>query len=131
MAAKIDLGPHGKTVAANILRIRTETNLGYAELVRRLAEQGNTIAPQGLRRIEREERRVDIDDLIHIATALKVTPKDLLTPPPTKPTTRDTIIAVLNEHIPRNNSVLNSIDTHALADDICEALHLDGQAPTP
>ncbi|OZD57579.1 hypothetical protein CH263_25650 [Rhodococcus sp. 06-1059B-a] len=80
MAQQVDLGETGKTVAGNIKRIREEQNLGYAELVRRLAELGNVIAPQGLRRIERCERRVDADDLVCLATVLNVSPSTLLAP---------------------------------------------------
>lgn len=80
MAQQVDLGKTGKTVASNIKRFREEQNLGYAELVRRLGELGNVIAPQGLRRIERCERRVDADDLVCIATVLNVSPATLLTP---------------------------------------------------
>ena len=80
MPQQVDLGETGKTVARNIKRIREEQNLQYAELVRRLEALGNTIAPQGLRRIERRERRVDVDDLVCIATVLNVSPATLLTP---------------------------------------------------
>lgn len=61
----------------------------------------------------------------------RLTPEHL-TPTPkhrrTTKTTRDTIIETINGWVPAHDRHIN---IHGLADDICEALHLDGQAPTP
>ena len=51
-----------------------------AELSRQLAEMGRQIPPLGLRRIESEDRRVDVDDLVALALALGVSPITLLMP---------------------------------------------------
>lgn len=77
---KIDLGPTGVTVAHNIRRLREAQRLGYTELSRMLSDLGWEIAPLGLRRIEQEARRVDVDDLLALATALGVPPTTLLMP---------------------------------------------------
>jgi hypothetical protein len=75
---KIDLAYFGTVVADNVRRYRGETT--YAELSRRLTELGRPIAPLGLRHIEADNRRVDVDDLVFLAVALDVAPLALLTP---------------------------------------------------
>lgn len=77
---KNPLGPSGDTVRANVLRYRNRMNLGYADLARRLEALGRPIPVLGLSRIERGERRVDIDDLMALAVALGVSPTSLLLP---------------------------------------------------
>lgn len=64
----------------NIKRIREGQRLTYVELVERLASIGRPIPILGLRRIERGERRVDLDDLLALAKALRVNPVDLMVP---------------------------------------------------
>lgn len=75
------LAATGKTVSANVRRLREANNLGYAELARRLKATGRSIPELGLRRIEEAERRVDADDLMALAVALDVSPLTLLMPP--------------------------------------------------
>jgi transcriptional regulator with XRE-family HTH domain len=77
---RIDLGPIGVAVAANIERLIESQNLSYAQLSRRLKKLGRTIAPLGLTRIRDLQRRVDVDDLIALALALGVSPTTLLLP---------------------------------------------------
>jgi hypothetical protein len=77
---RIDLGPIGVAVAANIEGLRESRNLSYAELSRRLDERGRPIAPLGLTRIRDHQRRVDVDDLVALALALDVSPATLLLP---------------------------------------------------
>lgn len=67
---KQDIGFRGRLVADNIKAVRTAKSITYAELSRRLEKLRHRIPPLGLRRIERHERRVDIDDLFYIAEAL-------------------------------------------------------------
>ena len=74
------MGPAGKVLAANISRIRKFRGLTFAELSARTDEIGNPIAILGLRRIERGERRVDFDDLLTLAVALRTAPVDLMSP---------------------------------------------------
>ncbi len=52
--------------------------LSYAGLSRRLT--GHPIPELGLRRIEKGERRVDVDDLLALYLVLEITPVDLLVP---------------------------------------------------
>lgn len=77
---KNPLGPTGDTVRENVLRYRTRLNLGYADLARRLEALGRPIPVLGLSRIERGERRIDVDDLMALAVALGVSPTSLLLP---------------------------------------------------
>lgn len=77
---KTPLGPAGETLRENVKRIREGQRLTYVELSERLAAIGRSIPVLGLRRIERGERRVDVDDLLALAYALGVPPVDLLVP---------------------------------------------------
>ena len=74
------LAATGETVRFNVRRLREASNLGYAELARRLKANGRGIPELGLRRIEEGERRVDADDLVALAVALDVSPITLLMP---------------------------------------------------
>jgi transcriptional regulator with XRE-family HTH domain len=74
------VGPAGRVLAANIQRIRKRKKLTFAEVSARTEEIGQPIAVLGLRRIERGERRVDFDDLLCLARALRVAPVDLMVP---------------------------------------------------
>lgn len=75
---KNPLGPSGQLVASNVKRLRTEQRITYAELSRKLSDMGRPIPTLGLSRIESEERRIDVDDLIAISIALDVSPITLL-----------------------------------------------------
>ncbi|MFF3326107.1 helix-turn-helix domain-containing protein [Streptomyces sp. NPDC002889] len=77
---KSSLGPAGETLRQNIKRIREGQRITYVELSERLDSVGRPIPVLGLRRIERGERRVDVDDLLALAYALGVPPVDLLVP---------------------------------------------------
>lgn len=77
---RIDLGPTGETVRANVTYLREDQNLTYAELSRRLEDVGNPIPPLGLRRIEAGERRVHVDDLMALAAVFGAAPSSLLMP---------------------------------------------------
>jgi transcriptional regulator with XRE-family HTH domain len=67
-------------VAENLRRIRQESGLSYAELARRLAGLGHPILDTSLLKIEKGDRRVDVDDLVALAVALGTTPNRLLLP---------------------------------------------------
>lgn len=74
----------GKTLsdhlAATVARLRQEQRLPYTELAERLASLGRPIPVLGLRRIEKGERRVDLDEVHALARALRVKPLALLFP---------------------------------------------------
>jgi hypothetical protein len=75
---RIALGPAAQQIAKNLNRIRGK--MTFAELSNRLAEVGRPIPVLGLRRIEQGERRVDVDDLVALAKALRVHPIQLVYP---------------------------------------------------
>lgn len=66
------IGPAGTSIAENLARIRAAKRIGYAELSRRLSAAGWPLPVLALRRIEKRERRVDVDDLLALATVLEV-----------------------------------------------------------
>lgn len=74
------LGETGATVARNIRRIRIDRGLAYTELAQDLKLLGRDIPTWGLRKIESGGRRVDVDDLMALAVALRVSPVTLLMP---------------------------------------------------
>lgn len=59
-------------------RLREDQRLTFVELADRLSKIGRPIPVLGLRRIERGERRVDVDDLFSLAEVLGVEPIALL-----------------------------------------------------
>lgn len=67
-------------IAGELRRHREELRLPYTELAERLARLGRPIPVLGLRRIERGERRVDVDELAALALALGVPPASLMFP---------------------------------------------------
>lgn len=75
---KNNLGPTGDAIRANVKRLREERRLTYRELSDRLTAAGRPIPTLGLSRIEKGERRVDADDLVALAVALRVPPSILL-----------------------------------------------------
>lgn len=72
------MGPAGERVAENVKRLRGRT--AYRELSAELERFGRPILPSGLLKLERGQRRVDVDDLIALALALDVSPVTLLMP---------------------------------------------------
>lgn len=77
---RIEPGPLTTQVARSIQRIRESRKVTYAELAERLAEAGRPIPVLGLSRMEKGDRRVDLDDLVAIARALRVPPIWLIFP---------------------------------------------------
>lgn len=74
-------GPTADQVAKNIKRIRNARQLDQKAVSARLAEVGRPMLPTVVSKIERGERRIDVDDLIAFALALNVAPVALLLPP--------------------------------------------------
>lgn len=99
MAGKeLTLGVTGEIVMKNLKRLRGV--MTYAELGRRLEAVGRPIPPLGLRRMEAGERRVDVDDLMALATVLGVSPLTLLLPQGEESDTTDFAGApVRNDHL--------------------------------
>jgi len=79
-AARVPLGPIGGYVIENLAQLRAERRLTYRQLADRLERIGRPIPTLGLSRIEKGNRRVDVDDLVALAIALDVSPGALLLP---------------------------------------------------
>lgn len=77
---KIKTGDLSEQIAGAVRRIREKRRLPYTELSERLNEIGRPIPVLGLRRIEKGERRVDVDELVALARALNVPPVVLMFP---------------------------------------------------
>lgn len=84
---RIELGPTGRTVAANVKRLRERRGLTLRALSAALKEQGRSLSADALNKIEngaghegRGIRRVDADDLVALAVVLGVNPSALLLP---------------------------------------------------
>lgn len=74
-------GPVSRYVADNLVRLRKARSLSTTRLSAELKEIGHSIPATGITRIEKGERRVDVDDLMALAAALKVSPTAFLLPP--------------------------------------------------
>lgn len=86
---RIEIGPTGRTVAANLKRLREERNLSLRALSRLVEERtGRTLSVDALNKIENAAtgtgsgtRRVDADDLVVLALTFGVNVSALLLPP--------------------------------------------------
>jgi hypothetical protein len=76
----VPLGATGEAVRENIRRLRAAQGFSTRQLELRLAMLGRPIPSSGITRLELGQRRVDVDDLVALATAFNVTPGQLLTP---------------------------------------------------
>lgn len=76
-----DVGPTGVRTAENLRRIRDARGLSTARLSKLLEDVGRPIQPTGITKIEKKERKVDVDDLVALALVLNVSPLALLLPP--------------------------------------------------
>lgn len=74
------MGPTSRHVAKNIKRIRSEAGIDLRKLSTLLTDLKRPISPSGLSKIENDERRVDVDELMVIAQALKTSPLNILVP---------------------------------------------------
>lgn len=77
----VEMGPTAATVAANVRRLRDDVR-GWStyELSGKLAKAGRPIGASAVAKIERGERQVTVDDLMALASALRVSPSALLLP---------------------------------------------------
>lgn len=71
------IGEAGQRIARNVKRLREQQRLTRAEMSSKLTEIGRPIPVLSISRIEKCERRVDIDDLVALAEVLRV-PADRL-----------------------------------------------------
>lgn len=68
-------------MAKNLLDLRTARGLSTLRLSAAMKEIGQKVPASGITRIEKGDRRVDVDDLVAFALALNVAPNALLLPP--------------------------------------------------
>ncbi|MFE8013644.1 helix-turn-helix domain-containing protein [Streptomyces antibioticus] len=73
-------GPAAAQVARNIQRVRKARQLKQSDVSERLAAAGRPTLPTVVSKIERGERRIDVDDLVAFGRALDVPPVLLLFP---------------------------------------------------
>lgn len=78
-----DVGPTGTVVGANIARLRKARGMSTYRLAEALASLDRPIAQSQISRVEAGKRKVDVDDLMAFAVALKVSPSALLLKPTT------------------------------------------------
>ncbi|WP_406356441.1 helix-turn-helix domain-containing protein [Streptomyces sp. NBC_00658] len=80
-AHALEIGPAGIRAARTIEILRTERGLSQRQLARHVTALGRPMSNTMLSRIERAQRRCDIDDLVALAEALHVAPPALLGDP--------------------------------------------------
>lgn len=73
--------PVAARVAENVKMLRTERGFDLADVAHRMAELGRPLSLNGVSKVERGKRGVDVDDLVALALALDVTPNRLLLAP--------------------------------------------------
>ncbi|MDX2697110.1 helix-turn-helix domain-containing protein [Streptomyces ipomoeae] len=67
-------------VGANVRRLREAAGLSQAELASQVVKSGHTLGEMAVWGIENGKRRINVDDLFALGTALGVTPTSLLSP---------------------------------------------------
>ncbi|MEU0242869.1 helix-turn-helix transcriptional regulator [Streptomyces sp. NPDC006235] len=77
-ARSLEIGPAGIRMARSIEMLRTERGLSQRQLAARVTALGHPMSNTMLSRIERAQRRCDVDDLVVIAEALHVSASMLL-----------------------------------------------------
>lgn len=77
---EVPRGPISDYLVANVKRLRADRRWSLAELSERMTDVGWPMLVSVLSRLERGERRVDVDDLFGLSLAFEVTPITLLLP---------------------------------------------------
>lgn len=86
---KNPLGDAAENVRRNVFALRKARGLTTERLSTALEGVGHPIAASGITRIEKGDRRVDVDDLVALAAALGARPERLLAAAPGCDTCRD------------------------------------------
>ncbi|MGX8277130.1 MULTISPECIES: helix-turn-helix domain-containing protein [unclassified Streptomyces] len=71
-ARSLEIGPAGIRTARAIEILRTERGLSQRQLAARCTALGHLMSNTTVSRIERVQRRCDVDDLVALADALRV-----------------------------------------------------------
>ncbi|MFE6691343.1 helix-turn-helix domain-containing protein [Streptomyces sp. NPDC057743] len=74
----VETGPAGIQAARNIEHLRLARAHSQQQLAERCTALGRPLTNTAVSRTERARRRCDVDDLVVIATALRVAPASLL-----------------------------------------------------
>ena len=75
------IGPVGDLLRANLVRIRQSRALSTTALATKMTALGRPMHATGITKIEKGDRRVDVDDLAALAQVLRVGMAQLLEPP--------------------------------------------------
>jgi transcriptional regulator with XRE-family HTH domain len=75
------IGPTGMQVMSNVKRLREARGLSTEKLAAAVVAIGRPMHATAITKVEKGQRRVDVDDLMALATVLGVTPAYLLVPP--------------------------------------------------
>jgi len=73
--------PVAARVAENVRTLRKERGLDLADVAERMAGLGRPLSLNGVSKVERGKRGVDVDDLVALALALNVSPLRLILTP--------------------------------------------------
>ncbi|WP_146225676.1 helix-turn-helix domain-containing protein [Streptomyces araujoniae] len=76
----IEVGPTGRTVASNLVRLRKRAGYTTRQLATLLEQAGRPVPASGITRMEKAERVVTADDLVAFCIAFKVSPAAFLLP---------------------------------------------------
>jgi transcriptional regulator with XRE-family HTH domain len=74
---RVELGPTGQTVRANVAALRKQRGLTLRDLSEKMPS-AHPLSHTTISEIERGARRVDVDDLVTLAKALSVSTTQLL-----------------------------------------------------
>jgi transcriptional regulator with XRE-family HTH domain len=75
---RVEIGPTGETVRTNLKEVRKLRGLTLRDLSEKLSDTDHPMAHNTISEIERGARRVDVDDLMALAKALKISTSYLL-----------------------------------------------------
>jgi transcriptional regulator with XRE-family HTH domain len=78
--AKNEIGPIGQRVAQNIKQLRERSRLSQEQLAAAVRRLGRPVNRSAVTKTEDATRRIDVDDLVAFALALRSTPNRLLLP---------------------------------------------------
>lgn len=79
-AKQPEIGPIGRNLARAVAALRERRGLTYKKLSELLEATGRPIFPLGLSRLEKDDRRVDVDELVALSVVFGVSPLALLFP---------------------------------------------------
>lgn len=77
---EMESGATGDRAARNLAAVRESRHMSQGELAGRLTELGRPMSASVVSKTEKQDRRMDVDDLVAFAVALGVTPNRLLLP---------------------------------------------------